>query len=205
MPAEYFTGLDLGQLSDFSALVVVERAHATRLEVQHIVRWHLGTSYPQIVSDVKQLFSRPPLQGSPLIVDGTGVGVAVVDLFELADIDADLRAYSITAGLKPGDGTVPKKDLVGAVQVALGTKELKIAPHLPLADVLVKELQNFRVKVTEDRNETFGSWRDGDNDDVVLSLALALWYAYNHGGSTGEPRTVKGHFDHHGPGTWRKK
>jgi hypothetical protein len=37
--------------------------------------------------------------------------------------------------------------------------------------------------VTPDRNETFASWRERDNDDLLLALALAVWYADRHPGS----------------------
>jgi hypothetical protein len=37
-------------------------------------------------------------------------------------------------------------------------------------------METFEVKVTENRNETFASWRDGTHDDILLALALLLWY-----------------------------
>jgi hypothetical protein len=33
------------------------------------------------------------------------------------------------------------------------------------------------VKVTAAANEVFKAWRDGDNDDLVLALAIAAWQA----------------------------
>jgi hypothetical protein len=39
----------------------------------------------------------------------------------------------------------------------------------------VKELENFRVKVTTARTDTFEAWREGQNDDLVLAVALAAW------------------------------
>ena len=88
--------------------------------------------------------------------------------------------------MTPGDGTVPKKDLIGAVQAALQTRRLKIVGVLPLAARLTKELEMFRVKVTADRNEIFESWRERDHDDLVMALALAVWYGEKHpGGSSG--------------------
>lgn len=184
---EFFTGLDLGQAADYSALVTLDRPaeDADKLRVRHIHRWPLGTPYPAVVADVKALFAAPPLAGSTLVVDGTGVGVAVVDMIREGGINAAVDAYTITCGLKPGDGTVPKKDLVGAVQVMLGNGRLKIAKDLPLAGTLTKELEAFRVKVTSERNETYGSWRERDHDDLVLALALAVWYATEHGGAAG--------------------
>ena len=33
------------------------------------------------------------------------------------------------------------------------------------------------MKVTESANETFGAWRDGQHDDLVLAIACAAWAA----------------------------
>jgi hypothetical protein len=41
----------------------------------------------------------------------------------------------------------------------------------------VRELQQFQVKITAAANETFGVWRDGQHDDLVLAVALACWWA----------------------------
>lgn len=184
----WFSGLDLGQMSDFSAIVCVERSDIPDPEhegrtvyayaVRHLHRWPLGTSYPAIVADVVALFNKPPLAGSVLAIDQTGVGRPVVEMVRAAKPAATLRPFSITSGEAPGRAdTVPKKDLVGAVQAALGTGRLKFAEGLPLTPVLVKELETFRVKVTADRHEVFEAWREGDKDDLVLGLALALHVA----------------------------
>lgn len=200
---DYFSGLDLGQAQDYSALVVIERgeipdpdrgpkAVVNRFDVRHIHRWHLGTPYPAIIADLGAWFGAAPLRNTTLVVDGTGVGRPVVDMIEASQLPADVRPYSITAGMNVGDGTVPKKDLVGSVQAALQTRRLRFAEELTLRPVLEKELETFRVKVTADRNETFAAWRERDHDDIVLALALALWYGeLNSGGGAlavpGEP------------------
>ncbi|MCE9560418.1 MAG: hypothetical protein K8U57_00025 [Planctomycetes bacterium] len=182
----FVTGLDLGQTQDFSALVIAEVAKIPdpdregqtlhRFDVRHAHRWQLGTAYPTVVGDVKEMFAKPPLAGSTLAVDATGVGKAVVDMFRQGGIGTqDFRALTITAGQQPGAGTVPKKDLVGAVQAALQGRRLRFAEALPLAPIIEKELENFRAKVTDDRNETFAAWRERDHDDLVLALALALY------------------------------
>lgn len=193
----YYVGLDLGQMSDFSAIVAIEAATVKDpetnlgvldLTVRGLYRWPLGTPYPQIVSDTRAQLAEPPLCGrSSLFVDETGVGKAVVDMFREADLPATLEAYSITAGLKPGDGTVPKKDLVAAVVAVLG-RRLKFAAGLELGPVIEKELQTFRTKITPDRNEQFASWREKDKDDLVLALALAVWGALRDGPADISPR-----------------
>ena len=75
---------------------------------------------------------------------------------------------------------VPKRDLIGAVQAALQGRRLKIALGLPEAQTLLRELENFRVKVALSGHDSYGvgeEWRVGQHDDLVLALAVALWVA----------------------------
>ncbi len=193
---KFITGLDLGQSQDPSALVVVEQTtYSTVREsdyaVRHIHRWHLGTSYPEVVENLHGLFSTGYLVNSTLVIDATGVGRAVVDMIRESKITAIIKAYSITAGRIPSEDTVPKKDLVGAVQSGLQSRRIKIASDLPFREVLTKELEMFRVKVTADRNETFSAWRESDHDDMVLALALAVWYGDRQPGNQEQAYTPK--------------
>jgi hypothetical protein len=54
--------------------------------------------------------------------------------------------------------------------------------------VLQAELSNFRVTVNATTGHDSygagpaGSWRDGEHDDLVLSCALACWYAVSSPG-----------------------
>jgi Terminase RNaseH-like domain len=184
-PQRYFSGLDLGQQADFSALVVVERHTIPdperegktlyQFDVRHLHRWPLRTSYPAIAADVKAWFGGAPLAGSTLAVDATGVGRGVVDMIRASGIAARLREFTITAGNAVTGNTVAKKHLVGAVQAPLQSGRVRFAEALELTPTLAKELELFRVKVTPDRNEVFESWRERDHDDLVLALALALF------------------------------
>jgi hypothetical protein len=54
--------------------------------------------------------------------------------------------------------------------------QLKIADALALKDTLVKELLAFRVKINiSTAHDSYEHWREGDHDDLVLSVALACW------------------------------
>jgi len=187
----YFVGLDLGQTVNATALTVLERqprksATQPRTETMYHVPWlkrfQLGTPYTEIVREVTAMFERPELQNATLIVDQTGVGAAVVDMFRQAKPKAQLVPIHINPGSGAGFGEdgllrVAKKELVSVLQVLLQTHRLKVSDQLPDAKVLVKELQNFRVKITAAANETFEAWRDGDHDDLVLATTLATWFA----------------------------
>jgi hypothetical protein len=193
MSTTLVVGLDLGQVNDPSALVAVEwktegepghgLPRVTSLDVRHVQRWRLGSSYPDIVEDVGTLMKRPQLQGAILVIDGTGVGRAVVDLFlHLRGRAFSIIPVSITSGeavsYVDGYWHVPKRDLVGIVQVKLQGSMLRWPSSTRMPDVgpLMQELQNFQYKITTAGNTTYGAWREGTNDDLVLALALAVWY-----------------------------
>jgi hypothetical protein len=57
------------------------------------------------------------------------------------------------------------------------TRRLQIARSLTDARTQVRQLENFRVKITLLVHETFGAWREGQHDDLVLAAALAGWWA----------------------------
>jgi hypothetical protein len=188
-PPDFVLGLDLGQAQDYSALAVLERTWAPdpaddkalvrSYALRHLKRWPLGTAYPLIVAEVATLAGTPPLDWPILGVDQTGVGGAVVGMLRAAALPARLRPVLITAGhatLLADDGVfhVAKKELVSVLQVLLQSRRLKIAP-LPERDLLLREFQTFKVKVTAAANETFEAWRERDHDDMVLAVAIAAW------------------------------
>ena len=58
---------------------------------------------------------------------------------------------------------------------------MQVARSLPDAGVLLREMHNFRVKITAAANETFSPWREGDHDDLVLAVAVAVWQGERDG------------------------
>jgi len=181
--SEFIVGLDLGQASDYTGLIVLERiaAEPVAYHLRHIERPTLGTPYPAIVARVKTLTEAQPLAGHyTLIVDATGVGAAVIDLLRAARLR--MVPVTITGGdtaTRSGDGwRTPKRDLVAAVLTLLQTNRLKIAESLALGPVLVAELLNFKVKIDpQTAHDSYSAWREGDHDDLVLAVALACWWA----------------------------
>lgn len=192
----YYIGLDLGQAKDYTAMAIIEargERQAMTFQARHLQRYELGTPYPAIVANVAAMLKREPFTTvkTTLSVDGTGVGAAVVDLFRKEKLNAHFQPIIITGGdmvtQEGGVTRVPKRDLVGVTQVALQTSRLKIAAELPEAQTLVGELQSFQVKITTAANDTYGAWREGAHDDLVLAVSMALWTAMN----TREIRVVR--------------
>ena len=70
---------------------------------------------------------------------------------------------------------VPKRDLIGVVQVALHAQRLRIAAAHPMASTLIAEMQNYRVTIDpRTAHDSYAAWREGIHDDLVLACALAV-------------------------------
>jgi hypothetical protein len=194
-PPRFVVGVDLGQSKDYTAIAIVEEVSTSRLDEQnrletrtvlhlrYLERIALGTTYPRIVGHVLALLDQPPLtRDMPLVVDRTGVGSAVVDLFTAAGV----RPHAVT--IHGGDATtrepyhtrVPKRELVGTLVALYHGGRLKVAESLPLVPALVDELLNFRIKVNiKSGHDSYEAWRESVHDDLVLAVALACWHAEN--------------------------
>jgi len=215
-PNDIVLGLDLGQAADFTALSVTEvqtdfARRTERYAVRSLDRW-LPHRYQDVVERVAALIPRlavgvlvDPLNGAgvrvmrpnvSLVLDRTGVGRAVGDLFSAANLPVALQLISITGGAdvaRDPDGSgwrVPKRDLVGVVAVALQNGTLEFAEGMEHAATLRAELRNFRARISAAGHTSYGAggggddWRQGSHDDLVLSVALSLWW--------GERKTSRG-------------
>jgi hypothetical protein len=197
----YFVGLDLGQSADYTALAVIfdtevevaPQYRIKQLQLRHLERFPLRTPYPDIVKSVIELLKDPNLhpwefdgwrnfQTHPtLIVDATGVGKPVTDLFDKRKVK--YIGVSIHGGDKVTSGgarkyRVPKRDLVSSLEVPFHSGELKIAKDLPLREVLEKELSTFKRKIDlRTAHDSYEHWRESDHDDLVLACSLATWWA----------------------------
>jgi hypothetical protein len=164
--------------------------------VRHLQRWPLQTGYTAIAADLARLVSTPPLDCPLLIVDQTAVGSAVVDLLKRGQVHALLRPVVITTGQASSFGDagvwrVPKKDLIACLQVPLQARRLHVAP-LPERDLLVRELMAFREKESSAKADSLESWRERDHDDLVLAVALAVWWAERFGSPPCVGRSAQG-------------
>jgi len=179
----FMIGVDLGQVTDFTAVAVLEEGPFRHYALRHVDRFR-GRPYPEIVSGIHFLVRRLPGRPS-LAVDATGVGRPVIDMIREARVPAELFPVTITGGnavTRDGnDYRVPKRNLCSCVAVLLQTGRLKIARGIPHAPTLYRELTRFRVKISPDGHDSYAAWREQDHDDLVLAVAVACWMC-EHGG-----------------------
>jgi hypothetical protein len=187
---KYVLGGDLGQSSDPTAIAILQHTHAFRewarggadqfedtFDVRHLARLPLGLSYPAVVQEVALLLARPPLVGNcELVVDETGVGRPVCDLFDTAGMNP--TRVTITSGAEQsfvnGSWHVSKQMLISTLDARLHTGELRFAKELLEAGTMAEELKDFRRKISVAGRYTFEA-RVGKHDDLVLAVAIGLW------------------------------
>ena len=190
---EYFVGLDIGQIRDYTALVIAgrryvgdhERGWVGIYDIIHLQRFPLGTAYPKVVDDVANFFQDPRLRlnRTYFIMDATGVGLPVKQQFN----QRHLRpvAVWITGGFSEtaspnGLINVPKVDLVSSLIVVFQGRRIKIAANLRFADVVRDELHSFGYKVNPGTAAvTYEAASEKVHDDLVVAISLITWYGEN--------------------------
>ena len=188
----FYVSLDLGQSQDPTALAILEEITTGEgddikysYHCRYLERFPLGTRYVKIVQEMKKKLESDVFKdGYVFLVDKTGVGAGIVELFQEADLAP--VGIIITSGHRArrddnGDWFVPKKDLVHTTLAMLESGRLKIAPGMQDVDVLIEELMNFKVRISKANNDVYSA-RTGKHDDLVLALAMGAWYADRQGG-----------------------
>ena len=153
--------------------------------LRHAQRLPLGTPYPDVAEFVgnliKNLSTGPRATNSKptLVVDGTGVGKPVIDMMRRLKLNP--IGVAITGGREENAGgafnySVPKRNLVSSLIVTFQEGRLKLAAGIPAIRILENELVNFKARISATGHDTYDAWRDDIHDDLVLSLALAVWW-----------------------------
>jgi hypothetical protein len=207
----YFVGLDLGQSQDYSAISILQQDYDAfqkqyLYQLRYLERVPLGTKYSSsdanedsVTRRVKKILLSetlngntqmgidPPIEPVALVLDHTGVGSPISELFELPRLltgpgpQYRLVKINITGGLNSsrakGGYNVPKRDIVFSLLRIFQSGRLKISGKLALAHTFQDELLNFKVKISDNGKDTYGALREGVHDDLVLSVAIACWFA----------------------------
>ena len=188
-PFRYFVSLDLGPAGEYTSLAVLELPVGYAGEkkppysLRHLRRFPIGSAYPDIGEEVGELLRKPPMPACWFIVDHTGVGRAVLRLFQdrlqhsvrCTFVPVSIIASNVTKAAPENPFAVPKQELVGTLQVLLQTRRLRVAKELPETVELVREMEEYRLKPLKLAGESDEMWREGPRDDLVLAVALAAW------------------------------
>jgi hypothetical protein len=189
---DHIVSVDLGQAADYTAITIVQvlpinvlmdgkQVTQNRYEVRYLERCDLGTRYPAIVKKCLTLLGQEPLsRETPFVVDRTGVGRAVVDMF--AEKGLEPISITIHGGDKVNDEEwrhyrVPKRDLIGSLETLYHSGRIVVGVTLRHAATLTSELTNFHGTINiATKHDSYEAWRESIHDDLVLAVAMACWY-----------------------------
>ncbi len=189
---QHIVSLSLGGVAEPSAVVVIDprtkfgrrekqdrkRDSENHFDVTHIERFPVGRPIPAIVARVSELVSDERLaKNCHLLLDITSTSAAPLRVFEGCGLYPTAIELTNTGSEEYSGGVrrVPLRDVIGGAQVVLQTSRLKAASALKLASTLVGDLQSFDPKTVARGLDL----RGGRNSDLVLALAMALWWGDN--------------------------
>jgi hypothetical protein len=196
-PLRYTIGVDLGKSRNHTALVVLERNYYTatadefirsgtrgfqgedRYTVVAADRLSLGTTYPMVASWVQSVAKEYGDHLGSVVVDASGVGSAVMDLLNRADLGVRPTGIVITGRQASAEGvvgaggrtvagykTVSRTDLLTKLQVAIQEKRFQFdSAKCREWDAMRRELSLLQLE----------GKRSGTQDDLAFALALAVW------------------------------
>lgn len=178
-------GLDLGQRDDWTALAVIQEdaGRALTLVALERVRYR---PYPEVADLAAETVAA--LGYPQLLVDVTGVGRPVCDLLSargIRHVRVNIHGGSVVTKLDDGTRSVPKRDLIGALVVGFESGRLRIAAGLRHVEHLEREAQAFQMKLSASGHDSYSA-REGEHDDLLLAVALPVWWAL------GAPRPATG-------------
>ena len=153
-----------------------QRDSENYFNVTWIERFPAGRPIPEVVARVSELISNKLLaKKCSLLLDISSTGAAPLRVFESRGLHPTLIDLT-NAGTEEHSGgvtRVPLRDVIGAAQVVVHTRRLKVADKLEHATTLAGDVHSFDPKpVTRGLD-----LRGGRNADLVFALAIALWWA----------------------------
>lgn len=152
----YVMGVDLARLRDFSVLTIMDRQrkHTVYWERFKDTQWEV--QYHKIISAARQY-------RATAVIDSTGIGDPIVQTIQNAGVRVE--PYKIGSN-------IAKKQLIDKLRVNIEQGRISYPP-LP---IMLRELENYEYEISTNGTFKFSA-PSGQNDDCVISLALANWGA----------------------------
>lgn len=191
-PERIIYGLDVGRVKDYSTLAILvrhlmptpteARLVMTRYYTVYLHRYELLTPYEVIEEDAARWWHWGSLTGirQHFVMDMTGVGAPVWEAIKRRRVRVE--GVTITGGVResnpsPGVWDVPKATLVTQLVRTAQSGRFKGYDSLKHWKDLADELGTFGYKMnTETNTVIYESLSDKVHDDLVMAVALCIWY-----------------------------
>ena len=186
----FWLGVDLAQAQDWTALVVVKdeclptwnggaQVLGERQRTIVFADKFRAVAYPDVVSHVIATMARQPLTGrTQLVIDATGLGRVVSDLFAEARIEHTAIQIVVGQEWRRRDRfvNVGKHALLECLSVRFAARELALSAGLALRDDLMAELETFRLETTRAGQPVITQGQAGHHHgDLSIATACAVF------------------------------
>jgi hypothetical protein len=149
--------------------------------VHGLKRLPLGLTIPQQCDRLEEIIlARPQLRRADVVFDAGGLGVGLLHAYEERGHKVAARIV-FSAGneigkLKADRISVPKDQLIGALDGAVQNNELRGSPDLPEVEALFKGAGTFHRAITAAGRSTMNA-RESEHDDLICALSMSCWWA----------------------------
>lgn len=224
---EYIMAWDIAQKRDFTTGIVVKRSteiipgsdilkspdrSKVYADIVSIDKFN-DVPYTQVADIIENRMNHVDLRNScDLLIDGTGIGAAVVDLLREKGLNPNPivftgggQVHEVTAPLgavfknSPGQLNplriirelhVPKEDLKAAGKILIEQDRVSVVPGLRWGGDFKFQMLAFRGKVNEKTGRTkYEADTEGDHDDMVVAYLMIAWWVLR-GGTRSEERLL---------------
>jgi len=224
---EYIMAWDIAQKRDFTTGIVVKRSteiipgsdilkspdrSKVYADIVAIDKFN-NVPYTQVADIIENRMGHVDLRNScDLLVDGTGIGAAVVDLLREKGLNPNPIVFTgggqvreVTAPFgtvfknSPGQLSplkiirelhVPKNDLSAAGKILMEQDRVSVVPGLRWGEDFKTQMLAFRGKVNERTGrKKYEAETEGDHDDMVVTYLMIAWWILR-GGTKSEERIL---------------
>jgi hypothetical protein len=191
---------DIGKLQDHSAIAVVGRRwEVARRDIQpadtgplnalyryfvmYLKRFPIGTEYELVMQDYERLWGLPELQATRnwALMDVTGVGQPLAEALrrrKVPVIGITLTAGAAVTQPQPNEWHVPKVELVTQLGRMIQAGRLQVLDTVEAAAQFQEEVSGFGYKLHRETGKVqYEALEEETHDDLVVSVALAVWFA----------------------------
>jgi hypothetical protein len=224
---EFILSADIAKKRDYFALMLFRdtaavidgnRTLETADKVIHYfditnIEQYQGMGYEEMADRILTVMSNPRLKlNTTLLVDGTGVGEAAVELMRkrglypipiifsgggearerYADIGEVFNKNKLSGARVLKEISVPKEDLVTAGAVLLGQGRVRAAPGR-WTEQFKTQLAKFKGRVNEKTGRMkYEAETEGDHDDMVVCYLMGAWWIlHRHNKAWGAERRIE--------------
>lgn len=156
---EYVIGVDLGFVTDYTVIVVLDITNRDFTRVVNIERFN-GCEPDEVMSKIvnRALFFKP----KKILVDSTGLGFTIVKQLKNNNPRIPFDGLNFNRASKP--------EIFANLNVLLARNQI----GLPMNEQLRRELASFHYEKNSNTNNVKLEGAHGEHDDCVCALALAV-------------------------------